>query len=256
MTIMSETAPTSSIDRSDRPGNMGFLLVLSCTVIGAIGGLAFVASDKAQPLILGLLALLAMAGIFSLFGLAIGILQFAGRSARNDLTKTIVNTSREGIMVVDDDGHIIYANETYLGFSSATSGADVKTIERLFAGAPETSEAVYRLSSRCATDARRARRCAWRRRSPAARAARAGTGCACGRSAPGGERVGVWTVADITARRERQEKVFQELQHAIDYLDHAPAGFFSAEPAGASSTSTRRSPNGSASTSPSSSRGR
>ena len=26
--------------------------------------------------------------------------------------------------------------------------------------------------------------------------------------------------------------MFQELQHAIDYLDHAPAGFFSAEPDG------------------------
>ena len=29
--------------------------------------------------------------------------------------------------------------------------------------------------------------------------------------------------------RERQENVFQELQHAIDYLDHAPAGFFSVD---------------------------
>jgi len=37
----------------------------------------------------------------------------------------------------------------------------------------------------------------------------------------------VWLVADVTRERERQENVFQELQHAIDYLDHAPAGFFS-----------------------------
>ena len=43
----------------------------------------------------------------------------------------------------------------------------------------------------------------------------------------------LWTVADITAERERQENVFQELQHAIDYLDHAPAGFLSIDPAGA-----------------------
>ena len=41
-----------------------------------------------------------------------------------------------------------------------------------------------------------------------------------------------WTVADISRERARQESVFQELQHAIDYLDHAPAGFFSAEPDG------------------------
>ena len=33
----------------------------------------------------------------------------------------------------------------------------------------------------------------------------------------------------MTRERERQENVFQELQHAIDYLDHAPAGFFSVD---------------------------
>jgi two-component system cell cycle sensor histidine kinase/response regulator CckA len=33
----------------------------------------------------------------------------------------------------------------------------------------------------------------------------------------------------VTRELERHENVFQELQHAIDYLDHAPAGFFSAE---------------------------
>ena len=36
----------------------------------------------------------------------------------------------------------------------------------------------------------------------------------------------------MTRDRERQENVFQELQHAIDYLDHAPAGFFSVDGAG------------------------
>ena len=43
----------------------------------------------------------------------------------------------------------------------------------------------------------------------------------------------VWSIADVTRERERQENVFQELQHAIDYLDHAPAGFFSVDAAGA-----------------------
>jgi two-component system, cell cycle sensor histidine kinase and response regulator CckA len=42
----------------------------------------------------------------------------------------------------------------------------------------------------------------------------------------------VWSVADITRDRERQEDVFKELQHAIEYLDHAPCGFFSVNAAG------------------------
>ena len=39
-------------------------------------------------------------------------------------------------------------------------------------------------------------------------------------------------MADISRERERQENVFQELQHAIDYLDHAPAGFMSVDAGG------------------------
>ena len=42
----------------------------------------------------------------------------------------------------------------------------------------------------------------------------------------------VWTVSDETRDHARHETFFQDLQHAIDYLDHAPAGFFSAEPDG------------------------
>jgi two-component system, cell cycle sensor histidine kinase and response regulator CckA len=49
---------------------------------------------------------------------------------------------------------------------------------------------------------------------------------------PVGRTATLWTVTDVTHERERQENVFQELQHAIDYLDHAPAGFLSVEPDG------------------------
>jgi two-component system cell cycle sensor histidine kinase/response regulator CckA len=42
----------------------------------------------------------------------------------------------------------------------------------------------------------------------------------------------LWSISDITRERERQENVFQELQYAIDYLDHAPAGFLSLTPEG------------------------
>ena len=42
----------------------------------------------------------------------------------------------------------------------------------------------------------------------------------------------MWTISDISKERERHESFFQDLQHAIDYLDHAPAGFFSVEPDG------------------------
>jgi two-component system cell cycle sensor histidine kinase/response regulator CckA len=48
----------------------------------------------------------------------------------------------------------------------------------------------------------------------------------------GQKNVTLWVVADVTRERVRHENVFQDLKHTIDFLDHAPAGFFSAEPNG------------------------
>ncbi|TIR81374.1 MAG: hybrid sensor histidine kinase/response regulator, partial [Mesorhizobium sp.] len=41
-----------------------------------------------------------------------------------------------------------------------------------------------------------------------------------------------WQIADISQERAEQERFFLDLQKAIDHLDHAPAGFFSADQEG------------------------
>src|SRR5689334_3293236 len=84
---------TGSIDRSEQPGRVGLLLVLAGLLVGAAIGLSFVANEQAQSLIVWLLALLAMAGVFFLFALAIGALQLSGSAARDDITKGIVDAS-------------------------------------------------------------------------------------------------------------------------------------------------------------------
>ncbi|CAO4145876.1 cell cycle histidine kinase CckA [Methylorubrum thiocyanatum] len=224
---------SGSIDRSERPGRVGLLLMLAGLLVGAAVGLSFVANEQAQPLILALLALLAMAGVFFLFALAIGALQLAGPASRDDITRAIVDAAPEGKLVVEDNGRMIYANEAYMRLAGGDSFSNLRSIERIFVGAPEVSEAVYRLAQ-------------------AARDDRAYTEEIRMSPPPGGAadrdfawyRIAVrpiprhrgsaalWTVSDITHERERQENVFQELQHAIDYLDHAPAGFLSIDAAG------------------------
>ena len=225
---------SGSIDRSERPGRVGLLLMLAGLLVGAAVGLSFVANEQAQPLILGLLALLAMAGVFFLFALAIGAIQLAGPASRDDITRAITDAAPDGKLVVEDGGRMIYANEAYMRLAGGDSFSNLRPIERIFVGAPEVSEAVYRLAQ-------------------AARDERAYTEEIRMSPPPGGAaerdfawyRIAVrpiprprgaaalWTVSDITHERERQENVFQELQHAIDYLDHAPAGFLSIDAAGA-----------------------
>jgi two-component system, cell cycle sensor histidine kinase and response regulator CckA len=96
-----------SIDRSEQPGRVGLLLVLAGLLVGAAIGLSFVANEQAQSLIVWLLALLAMAGVFFLFALAIGALQLSGSAARDDITKGIVDASPDGALVVEDSGRLI-----------------------------------------------------------------------------------------------------------------------------------------------------
>ena len=86
-----------------------------------------------------------MAGVFFLFAMAIGVVQFSGQTARNDITKLMADTSGDGLVVIEDDGRITYANEAYLSFAGL-QGGEVRSVERLFTGAPEVSEAIYRLA--------------------------------------------------------------------------------------------------------------
>ncbi|MGO4705781.1 cell cycle histidine kinase CckA [Microvirga sp. 2MCAF38] len=228
-----DTSPGAPIDRSDRPGHTGLVLLLAALLVAAILGLRFLGNDQAQPLILALLAFFAMAGVFFLFAVAIGVIQFSGRSARPDITKVIADTSGEGLVVVESDGRITYVNDAYLALSASADADEVRPVERLFTGAPEVSEAIYRLALaarekrtaseevRLSPSLDRAHEFGWYR----IRVRRL--------ERPNGRPATLWTVADVTHERERQENVFQELQHAIDYLDHAPAGFLSIDPNGA-----------------------
>lgn len=138
--------PSNAIDRSERPGRVGLLLVLAGLLVGAAVGLSFVANEQAQPLILGLLALLAMAGVFCLFALAIGAIQLGGQTARDDITKAIVDASPNGAIVVEEGGRLLYANESYLRIAGGETVASLRPVERVFVGSPDVSEAVYRLA--------------------------------------------------------------------------------------------------------------
>jgi two-component system cell cycle sensor histidine kinase/response regulator CckA len=186
---------------------------------------------NAEPYILGFLAVLATVGVFSLFALASGILRLPAAEPANTLIKSLVDDAFDGVLVTDGDGRVIYANAAYLDLIDAADAKDMRPVERVFIGDADASEAIYRLL-KAAREGKRLQeevRVAGIKGRPA-RWLRL-------RVRPLGERgrdrrLTVWSLSDVTRERERQENVFQELQHAVDYLDHAPAGFFSVDAKG------------------------
>jgi two-component system cell cycle sensor histidine kinase/response regulator CckA len=214
-----------------RSGSILLVLLIAAAIIAAAVAFMTLGRIQAQPYILGSLALLAMVGLFTLFAFAAGIVRFADRAADDPVMRSVTDHAFDGIAVTDERGHVVYANAAYLALTGATSAQDARPVERVFIGNPDVSEAVFRLLKAAREGKRQQEEVRvttadgtqgrWLRM----RVRALGTGKREARSA-------VWTIADITRDRERQEDVFQELQHAIEYLDHAPCGFFSVNPKG------------------------
>jgi two-component system cell cycle sensor histidine kinase/response regulator CckA len=172
-----------------------------------------------------------MVGLFNLFAFAAGIIRFTDRAADDPVMGRIADHSHDGLAVTDPKGHVVYSNAAYLALTGAATAQDVRPVERVFIGNPDVSEAVFRLL-KAAREGRRQQE----------EVRIAGSEGAHGRwlrmrvrplgQAKREAKYAVWSIADITRDRERQEDVFKELQHAIEYLDHAPCGFFSVNPAG------------------------
>ena len=218
-----------AFDRSQsapRGGSIGLVLLVALLLVAAGAGLVYVGRDYSATYILALLALLGTIGVFALFALAAGLVRFGHREQGNPVLKALVDNAFEGIVVTDVAGRVFYANAAYLDLIGAASERDVRPIERVFIGDPEVSESIYRLLKA----AREGHRLQEEVRIAAAKGVR-WLRLRVRPLGPGKQdaRLSVWSIADITHERERQENVFQELQRAIDYLDHAPAGFFSVD---------------------------
>jgi two-component system, cell cycle sensor histidine kinase and response regulator CckA len=221
-----------AVDRSgERGGSIGLVLAVALLLVGSVIAFLFIGRANAQPYILALLSALAVIGVFGLFAGAAGIIRLAGRDTQATFVNAIPSSAPDGILVTDPQGRVVYANPAYLTLVDAVDADDVRPIERVFVGDPQVSEAIYRL----------------------AKAAREGRPLQEEVRVPGAEsdearwlrfrvrplqdsgpyaRWTAWTVGDVTRDRARQEDFFVELRDAIDFLDHAPVGFFSVDPKG------------------------
>jgi two-component system cell cycle sensor histidine kinase/response regulator CckA len=223
--------PPSAHEPARRSGSIVLVLLVAGAIVAAAVAFMTLGRAQAQPYILGLLALLAMVGLFNLFAFAAGIVRFADRIADDPIMRPIADHAFDGLAVTDSRGHVVYSNAAYLALTGAATPQDARPVERVFIGNPDVSEAVFRLL-KAAREGKRQQE----------EVRVAGSEGAHGRwlrmrVRPLGQsrreaKYAVWSIADITRDRERQEDVFQELQHAIEYLDHAPCGFFSVNAAG------------------------
>ncbi|WP_313198583.1 cell cycle histidine kinase CckA [Rhizobium sp.] len=220
------------VDRGSRGGTAVRIVLLAMVLLGV--AIAFIVFQRAldNEVVLGILGILAMVGIFFIVSSLIGLVEVMPQSRSDELARSFLASHPDGIVVTDAKGRIVYANAAYGRMTGASGSHNVQSLETLLSKTRESTEALYRLTA--ALREGREGHEEFRLLQPLGRltgnssdahwyrlkARLLGTGR---RNA-----LDIWEITDITSERDDQERFFRELQNAIDYLDHAPVGFFSA----------------------------
>jgi len=211
----------------------GVVPIIAASVAAGALVLALVASPAGEPLLLTLLSILAMVGLFAVFGYAAGHLRVGERVRDDDLIRAFANSLDDGLLVTRRDGRPMYANRTLADMVGMTAAGEINALETLFAGDPRAAAAYFRLE-RAAS-----RREPWReeieirvdgRRTQLLRVAQ--RPC----NVPGHERelgpMSLWTVTDVTAERARQVSAVATLETTLERMDSLPAGLMEVDARG------------------------
>src|SRR5262249_48888733 len=139
------TEPFAAHEPVRRGGSIVLVLLVAAGIVAVAVALMTIGRAQAQPYILGVLALLAMVGLFNLFAFAAGIIRFTDRTNDDPVMGRIADQAYDGLAVTDPRGHVVYSNAAYLTLTGAAGPQDVRPVERVFIGNPDVSEAVFRL---------------------------------------------------------------------------------------------------------------
>lgn len=184
-----------------------------------------------EPILLAILGAFACMGVFFLFALVLGLLTLTSTKRSEEFSRRLVAGMPSGIVVSDDQGRILHSNDAYSELIGAKDVAEVASVESTFSRHSEVAEIIYKMSNGAKSGEsvveeirlvnglhNKAEGARWFR-------IRVRPMDLSSYAKP----LMVWQVTDITEDRIRQENVFQDLQNAVHYLDHAPAGFMASE---------------------------
>ena len=214
----------------------GALLLIGLTAFGGLAVLALFASGAGELAMLGLLALLAVAGAFLIFGLLSGYLRLSERVAEVEMVKTIADGLDSGLEIVGEQGAVLYRNRALQRLTGGRTGRQA-TLEELLAGEPDSAQAFFRLN-------RAAERSEARDEEFFVRSHLGGgwTGrwlrvsvrpfLAPSRAGAAGQRLTLWQVADVTRERTREIETVSGLESTLAFYDSLPQGLFAVAPDG------------------------
>lgn len=221
--VINEIKPNSGVVR--------FLLFGFCLVIG-VASLTYIGSERlGEPVFLAIIGVFASIGVFFIFALVLGIVKISSTKTVDEFSKELLSSLDSSIVVTDADSRVLYANKAYSKLIGASNPEEITSVETVFSKHKEANEVIYKMATAAknAIASKEEIRLKSGIRQDDNEAHWFRLKCN-GMMHPAGKKpVTVWQVSDVTDDRANQENAFQELQDAIHYLDHAPAGFMASE---------------------------
>ncbi|PNQ98466.1 hybrid sensor histidine kinase/response regulator [Azospirillum argentinense] len=206
----------------ERPGGAvatGVLAVLLLAGLVAAG--AGVVLDRDPVAWAGLTT----AGVGAL-ALALRMVRARRRVARvGSLLGSALEGLPSGQLVCDGAGHVVFVNSTFRSLTGWSEGEPpLRALERQFADDADSADAFRRLCERVKGGYSGSIELAVRQQGRAAEWRRIQ-----GQPIDGHAGAVMWRVEDITARRELEQVTRREQTQLVDFMDHAPIGFFSVD---------------------------
>ena len=217
-------------------GRVAFALLLAALLAVPVSVAALGLRGTAEPWLLGAGAVLSLLGLFLIFGMLAGFVQFGRGLRHREFFDGMVDALGDAIVVSDSRGRAVFANEPYRQLVASAGTGRLVGMDVLFAGYPEVATPIYHLAQ-AVSEGRREERDLRLQPGSAAPGARPDQPtwlrlAVAPLPGPARLRHCIWRLQDISADRARQEQAFGRLQFIITYLDNAPAGFFSTLPSG------------------------
>ena len=221
--------PPSPFNPMDTGTGLGNVLPTAVAVVaGAAVVLGVVASGAGEPIILGLIALLATAGLFFILAVFAGYVRFGRKLPMAELVSTAANALDTGIMIARRDGDAIYANRTFEEMVGRSDENRLGALQELFTGETDATAALFRLARSAERGEPHAEEFSLKAGTGAARVATV-MAISVQPFAVRGERGGLmlWRLEDVTADREREAARIAGVEMQLAQFDRSPIGLAS-----------------------------
>jgi len=223
-----DAAPVDPLSSAEGFG--GFLPLIIIATAGGSILFGLLASSSGEPLLLTVIALLAMFGTFMLFGIAAGHIRLGARVSSSDLLKAAIDAQDEPQILATADGTVLYANAAVEGVLGRHEAGPFSALESLLTHDAAGTQAFFRLT-RAAERGEALRedvrlrpglegRPAWLRVS-----VRPFPAPEHGDDVSARQRLLSWQILDVTSEKSEEAQYVERLEASLAAFDIMPAGF-------------------------------